>query len=280
MRHVVLIYSLIFLFTFDLTAQVIGSFEAWDTLHPQSYEFTLINEHGIEDPMGGIPTDWQPETGIGITRTTDAYSGDHSIIIHNWYHYVNDGIKYVGKLDQRPTGISGYYKFIIHNADPDSLFAKAEVRLFNGEEDTLAFVTHRFRAVDMFDYFEIPINLDSNVEADSIEVMFRNTEFYTFCQSPVCNFLYLDDIQINSETSSVHEELAELKVFPNPSSDILNIEGNLSPGFQVLIYDNKGSLLRQFRDQKLLRIDGIESGIYTLRIIDGGNTLIKKIVKI
>ena len=73
-------------------SQIIGTFEHWDSTYQHPYRDELIQVHKIQDPNGGIPNKWHPSYGFGITRTTDSYVGDYSIILHNWYHFNGEQI--------------------------------------------------------------------------------------------------------------------------------------------------------------------------------------------
>ncbi|MCG8328177.1 MAG: T9SS type A sorting domain-containing protein [Chitinophagales bacterium] len=92
-----------------------------------------------------------------------------------------------------------------------------------------------------------------------------------------------DTIVSSSEYFSVQEFL-ELNIFPNPTSNFLNLEfsGDLKPkSGQVHIFDNLGRLVKQIPSEQLrgsisISIKEWESGIYWLQYLENGITIISK----
>lgn len=77
-------------------------------------------------------------------------------------------------------------------------------------------------------------------------------------------------------------ESENLKVFPNPTSTILNVNFNNSSHYNFEIYDLNGKKLRQLKTNKLLNtidFSQYETGMYVLHIIDE-DTNAKKALKI
>lgn len=93
---------------------------------------------------------------------------------------------------------------------------------------------------------------------------------------------YLLEIQLTrTEASSVDPVLSEdLKIFPNPATDMLHIE---SGGFMegIGIFDARGQKLRDIHAdsrQIILDVSGFEEGIYFLRIDQEDHIIIKKFI--
>ncbi|MBL1281226.1 MAG: choice-of-anchor J domain-containing protein [Fluviicola sp.] len=76
--------------------------------------------------------------------------------------------------------------------------------------------------------------------------------------------LYIDDIRVVMEdpVGLFENEIAELKVFPNPATDVINISG-LESLISVEIYSIGGSLVHK-SDDATVDISGLESGRYFL----------------
>lgn len=75
------------------------------------------------------------------------------------------------------------------------------------------------------------------------------------------------------------ENDGSLKLFPNPTSDMVNIQCEGMTAVEV--YTVEGKLVRCLDpDNGTCRIDGLESGIYTVRILKGNTALVRKVIKL
>lgn len=79
-----------------------------------------------------------------------------------------------------------------------------------------------------------------------------------------------------------NEFSASISIFPNPTSNILQLK--IQYGFidGVKIFDTKGSLIREFKDSGDIldiNVSDISNGVYFLRISSEGKTTIKQFVK-
>jgi hypothetical protein len=98
------------------------------------------------------------------------------------------------------------------------------------------------------------------------------------------DFLVLNETDINCTTTSVAEEddNIDIKIFPNPVTDILFIESELSNDAYYELYDSKGSLVQV--PQKLLNnkinLSTLHTGIYLIKIIDNDLQSLQKVIKL
>ncbi len=88
------------------------------------------------------------------------------------------------------------------------------------------------------------------------------------------------NISVKKGTNGIEENKIDknLNIYPNPTSGIFRIDGNLSHGTEILIYNLTGQLIKSIEPDslKIYNIDDLQKGIYILRIGD----LTKKIVLI
>jgi hypothetical protein len=91
--------------------------------------------------------------------------------------------------------------------------------------------------------------------------------------------LYLDDIKVIKDDPSNVEELAHINVsvFPNPTSDILNIESDEK--FSFLKLSNINGQEVSYSESNQLNIIDYPKGIYFLDIVFSWGTITKKVIK-
>jgi hypothetical protein len=69
------------------------------------------------------------------------------------------------------------------------------------------------------------------------------------------------------------------KIFPNPSIDFINIEGELTGNENIRIYSVNGTEMLSTRSANSLDISKLASGMYILQIASEGKDWLYKIVK-
>ena len=76
----------------------------------------------------------------------------------------------------------------------------------------------------------------------------------------------------------LNENDGKVSIYPNPTSDKVNVEcAGMS---QIDIYTLDGKLVRSLKvEDASVQVDGLESGVYMLRILKGDETLVRRIVK-
>ena len=72
-----------------------------------------------------------------------------------------------------------------------------------------------------------------------------------------------------------------ISVYPNPTTDYLNIKISASASFNVNIYDLNGKLLKSEKNNTSIQIQDLTNGLYIVEIVDleSDNKIIKKIIK-
>jgi hypothetical protein len=108
-----------------------------------------------------------------------------------------------------------------------------------------------------------------------------NSEKYTVVGSDEHNCSATDHVYITIDACTGLDGQddvtnALVKVYPNPVSDVLNIDTKNTPDMLVL-YNMQG--VEAVREMKSTKIDtkGLEQGVYILKIVSGDVTLIKKV---
>lgn len=73
-----------------------------------------------------------------------------------------------------------------------------------------------------------------------------------------------------------------INIFPNPSSDIINIEVNSQQEYTTNLYKLNGKLISSNKNNSILEIQSLAQGAYLLEVVDqsSGNNIIEKIIKL
>ena len=278
-----------FLMSAKLTfGQTNGGFELWDTVYTNAYSVELADSFGVPNPLGGIVNSWTASSGYGVSRTTDSYSGNYSLILHNWYTYAQETISYHNAISYTPQYLQGYYKYNTHGSNGLSQ-GKATVTLtsFNGTfNDTIATGTYLFDSSDVFIPFQLNIGLTSLI-ADSVSISIINADNSNSCVNNICNLLYLDNLTLTNIPLGIENSISNenvVSVFPNPSNSELNIQINSTQVFKFTLYNSLGEkIIDTILANRKTTIDlsAYSNDIYFYKLTSADKNLIKsgKLIK-
>lgn len=265
-----------------------GGFEVWDTVYTNTYSSDLNTLFGVPNPIGGVINYWEFDSPWGISRTTDSYSGGYSLILHNWYQYVEQKISYSDTINFRPQYLQGYFKYIT-GGDNELAQGNATVTLtrFNGSSnDTIANGTYLFDSTAYFTPFQINLNYISSLTPDSIKILIINSDKACTGQYMVCNLLYLDNLTLTDVPLAVENFNSKpaISFYPNPAKENIAFKlFNNDNNYTLNIYDIFGRLNKTImvKNNSPISLSGLAKGIYFFTLIDNtGQTLLTdKILK-
>lgn len=278
MKKIILIC---FLISGKLTfGQTNGDFELWDTVYTNDASVELANSLGVPNPLGGIVNGWTAEwNGLGVSRTTDSYSGNYSLIVHNWYNYLQGGISYHNAISYTPQYLKGYYKYNTSGSGSNGLSqGKVTVTLtrFNGtSNDTITTGSYLFDSSNVFIPFQLNIGLTS-LKADSVSISIVNADSFTPCQGfyNYCNLLYLDNLTLSNIPLGIKNSISNeniVSVFPNPFSTETTFKTDEAFKDATLeIYNSLGQTVKQIKNISgktvTLFRDNLPSGLYYIQM--------------
>lgn len=259
-----------------------GGFELWDTTFTGTYAPQLVSLFNVPNPKSGVINHWVISSPYGATQTTDSYSGNYSLILHNWYNYAKEWITYHQPLSNRPKYLQGYFKYITGGANGIS-HGEANVTLtrFNGiSNDTIATGTFQFDSTVSFTPFQINLNYLSALNPDSITIYIINAKGNAQ-GNVVCHLLYLDNLALSNTSLGIdnaHSSEGLINVYPNPVVNKLTIQNNLNQSFQFSLYNSLGEkIIDNVLTEKISSIDlsDCANGIYFYKLISD-----KEIIKV
>lgn len=75
---------------------------------------------------------------------------------------------------------------------------------------------------------------------------------------------------LNSDNFSIGNKIS---IYPNPSTNVVNIEGNTSSNYNIEVYDLIGKQIGSYKNEKSIDVSNFISGIYLIKIIDLENNI-------
>lgn len=268
------------LFTIHGVGQISNpGFEVWDTTYYNASEFVLINDYNVTDPLSGVVNAWSYESSNGITRTTDSYEGDYSVIIHNWYSTSMGYLYYKGSLQTKPDYLNGFYKYIGNEFNGNMSRGIGKITILDNTGDTVAHTIHYFDTTSLFTPFEIEINYLNNNDPDSISFLFQSADQRCGMVN-ICNLLYLDHLSLRKNMTGIKKRTStHPMIYPNPTSGILYLSGKQTEN-EVLIYNITGKTLLHQRNIDRVDLSNFDPGIYFIQVKNiSGLSTIKKVIK-
>jgi hypothetical protein len=266
--------------TNSIFGQIPQNFETWDTTYQHIYQNGMENEFDVQNPKHGIVKDWNALSDYGVSQTTDSYSGNYAIILHNWYSYATSTIETTDSISFRPTYLQGYFKYITTSYDG---LSNGIIDLFltnNNGLDTVGIGSFQFDSTLAYTPFQIKINYLSLGIPDSAKIIITNSDSH--CKINIfCNLLYLDDLAFSENPLSVESYLtsnAKINVYPNPTSGVLNFGQKVE---KVELYNLSGDLVKRWNySSDQIDISLLHDGLYLLKIIRSDHLIVtQKIMK-
>ena len=96
------------------------------------------------------------------------------------------------------------------------------------------------------------------------------------------NLLSVDDISVEASLSINDLSVDEISIYPNPANNHFKVDLSSLADFsnvQVSLMDISGRLLKNYNVQETYDISNIDAGTYIVKINDGANSIIQKLIK-
>lgn len=284
MKKIILTAAIAFM-ALSINAQIKNAgFENWSNLTTHVYETEMLDSHNVLNPLNGDIDNWTYNMNVGVSQTTDAYSGNYAAIIHNWYNYAQTTITYRDTVSFYPSELTGMYKYI---SDPFTAgILNVVVKSTTG--DTIINSDWYLGPQLTWDGFTQELNplMTTTDPADSIIIKIENSEYS--CQGNVmtCNLLYLDDLSLTAGTASLQEQaFDEMRMYPNPANDNVTLQfKNLAEikNVKVAFIDMMGQAVHQQRIdsvESVISVQQLDPGTYVIQVsADDGSTTRRSLV--
>jgi aminopeptidase N len=156
----------------------------------------------------------------------------------------------------------------------------------NGNEINLTiYQTQSHSSVSFFE-LPLPIQFKNSMEDTLITVnhSFSGQSFTIDLSFTVDSLIFDPEIWLivgNHKTSSIHtiDENNQIKIYPNPVKDILNIEG-VTSNFQISIFDLAGKIICTEKNKHQIELKNISEGLYVAKINSSNYVSIVRLIKL
>lgn len=282
----------------DYDNKVSGTFTV---LNPSSVELPLTNdlESPLEDWVSYTTPNGYPIVRAGSNGAGYGYDGSEYLLWYPCYqlpngvapgYYITPKANLVEEsaLDfyvayaqyQSGSSVSGDRLEVVYSEDCGSTWTRIWMQE-NSDLATAPNTANSFVPTTNNQWEMRSIDL-SEVPEDAL-IAFRATTGYG-------NNIFIDNITIRTGTVSIDKviDLSELKLFPNPTTDILNVSltMKISENVNFTVINSVGQevistseTLNEGNQQAMLNVSDLASGVYILNIHTEGGTTQRKFVK-
>ncbi len=285
-------------------AVAIASVSAFAQIPNFSFEnWTTVGAYSIPDNWGTMNNATASFSVATATKATPGNPGNFYLKLTSLTTgtTVTNGIAVSGKLDSinkkaksgfpcilQPASFTGRWQHMIYGTSQGSV--KAVLTKWNtgmSKRDTIAIAAQTLSGMAMaWANFTINFTYFSTNAPDSCIIDLRASG-----SAPTVNdYLWVDNLALTGTVSGIQNQTSFLNsfaVFPNPSTDIINVTLNLKSSQQVSLelLDLTGKAIRtkdlgtiQGETQQSLDVNGVAKGNYFLRIVSDKATEVKKVV--
>ena len=217
-----------------------------------------------------------------VTRTNDAYSGDYAIRLETTPTPLGQnvpGSATLGELTMdsalggigisgRPLKLTGFYK---HTTSGDNINILVHIFANNQNyEGTVGFGQVNISAKnETYEEFELDIDYFNEQEPDSLNIV-----MITSVDSSE-SVVIIDDLNFEFDTSVEPVADREIKIYPNPASESIRLEGLSGKNIGYSIYDINGNIVKEGKYTNNINISELIPGFYQIMIDDGKNSIYK-----
>ncbi|MCX7768317.1 MAG: PCMD domain-containing protein [Flavobacteriales bacterium] len=258
-----------------------------------------VNHGAYEDPAGSMFKTLNSLNSLGVPvtvfKTSDAKSNYAAQLKSNTFVVLNIFIPgtlgtivaqtsppatFLGvPFTDMPSRFKGWYKYQPVGNDSAEILIALMKR--NGpSRDTVARAVMKIKnAVNAYTQFDLPLTYFSTTVPDSLIILCVSSAGYNFqnlfaCAGQNNSTLYVDELELEYSTGlSESYPLPELRVYPNPATEQIWVEGPAASAGAVLeLNDSEGRLVRRLLFSSwplLLPIESLPAGRYFLRLVEG-----------
>ena len=263
-----------------------------------SYILSSLNLlHELEGDRGDAPL-----TAFQVTAAADVHDGKYSLKLVSNYMIFGDPLFLPGvagtlyliiepdemgcllgvPFTSRPTAIKGFHKYLPEKSDSAAIevFLKSKGKEIGGGKEVIT-----KRVLDWTN-FNVPITYSSEQTPDTIVIIFSASAKYDFtnlaslmqCQGQPNSTLYLDDIEFEYQNGvkEIFDPAIKLSIYPNPSTDKVNLQIAKQTNGTVIIYDYLTRKIGEYPingSQIDIDIQNFASGSYLINVVENNRVV-------
>lgn len=244
-----------------------------------------------------MPDNWYI-SAFGAAQTDDAYSGDHAVVVWNWYYYalgmayLSDGpgalsvsqgfiSDYGVASDLRPVTLKGYYKYIYGNngGEADSAIVSISLRKYDADlhiKDSIGYGELHLPPVDTYTPFSVTVNYYNELIPDTMVIALYSSAYGSMCDVTSdgnCLYFYVDELTLQTAADNIPvDEIINGNAYPVPSEDLLHIPVTNAQHCNLQLFDAAGKILQPSctisGNEMILDVTQLPKGIYFYMLSD------------
>ena len=118
------------------------------------------------------------------------------------------------------------------------------------------------------------IYTEDNLNMKMVDIIIAHVDLYH------CDVAELNKAENRNITSPINQSPYHLKVYPNPTQEFVNIEGDIENLKQILIFNFQGSLVRRIpKIESTIDLSDLIKGTYYLYLISKDKIESEKVIK-
>lgn len=230
---------------------------------------------GEPNAVGDYMSD--PQAAVGIAKSSDANSGNFAVKLQAT-SYVNFADSYtVWNCSEVPDSIDLFVKHVGSNIDTLTILTVFDQGLsplpedFEDLSDIPAYASNQIFFNSDTDYENLRLPVIKNFEApiDTAYMLFVLSSDQSGLDAGMESYVLIDDINTSGMPLSTHQLAnSTINIFPNPTTELINIDIAGDLNFQASLYDLDGRLIITANNSNLINIQSVPNGFYLLEIID------------
>jgi hypothetical protein len=232
---------------------------------------------------------------------TAAQSGNYALKLSIWYDYTKDVAFQVAPINYSPTALEGYYTYtdnvIVPPTSNEEIPDVAQVSVLLTKwntslqkKDTIGMGLLDLNGTATYTKFSVNINYFSPITPDTIRVLLdpsllrRDSNLSFFSPNNTASYFTVDNLSLkntNGPATSITETAAAIsaKVFPNPATDQLHINGFSGQGSLFDINGRQVLDTRSLNQNSTFSLAGLPTGLYVLHLSNESRTQRIKVAK-
>lgn len=251
-------------------------------------------------PVGWVRTNGDPmseefDFPFQNLPITTSQHGEYALRLSVWYGFDKDMAVQTVPINSRPEALTGYYTYtddLVYSNAVGYASDEAEVNVYLtgwnaalSQNDTIGTGRILLGATGSYTTFTCPVAYTSDAVPDKIRIVLNPSSKvripgglqFMAADLNVSSIFTIDNLSLLETLDNEDFTNTTLKIYPNPSVDHISIAGFEG---KAELFDTTGKKVLAINyNGTPINTNGLQQGVYLLRLDDGGKVTTHKIIK-